>query len=224
MKEVINLEVFGQTVACDRMRQTFNFYNEQLIHKDKKIDYLFIGDSITEQWDVRLYFDGLGFIVNRGIGGDVTKYLLKRAEADIFQLNPKNLVFLAGINDIITCSPDLCWRKEGADKNEVLNAAEENIGTIMKRCKEQGIKGYFCSVLPIDMCLPYSSFGLEPLVLSLNDRIRALCQKFEMTYVDYHSELCAEDGLHIKDGYTCDGVHPNAICYEKMETILKRYL
>lgn len=224
MKEFIKLEPFGVAVACDKMRATFNAHNEQIFNEGKIVDYLFIGDSITELWDLHLYFDGFGFIVNRGIGGDTTKYLLKRAEADIFQLNPKNLVFMAGINDIISCSPDLWWKQAGADKETVLKEATENIEAIMVRCQEKGIKGYFCSVIPTDFCVPYNGFGLEVLVLKLNENIKALAKKYGMVFVDYYSEVCAEDGLHIREGYTYDGVHPNPACYAQMAKILKKYI
>ena len=224
MKEVIKLQPFSVSVACDRLRATFNAHNEQLVFENKKIDFLFIGDSITEQWDTRAYFDDLGFTVNRGVGGDSTVYIAKRAEADIFQLNPKNLVFLAGINDILTCAPDLWWKRAGADEETVLEQAEENIRAVMQRCKEKGINGYFCSVLPTDFCVPYNGFGLEVLVLRLNEKIQALCARNKMVFVDYYGALCTDDGLHIKGGYTYDGVHPNAVCYAEMAKILKKYI
>ena len=224
MKETIKPGMFGKTVACDKLRTTFDFQNEQIIYSGKIVDYLFIGDSITEIWDTHLAFDDLRFIVNRGIGGDVTEYLLKRADADIFQLNPAKVVFLAGINDILTCAPSLWWKTDGADKSTVIKTAKNNIRAIMKKCKEKGIKGYFCSVLPTDFCVPYNEFGLEKVILSLNDKIKKMCSEYGMTYVDYYTELCKDDGLHIKDGYTYDGVHPNPVCYGIMAKILRRYL
>ena len=224
MQEFIKLNTFGVAVACDRMRATFNAQNEQLFNAGKAIDYLFMGDSITELWDVHLHFDGLGFLVNRGIGGDSTEYICKRADADIFQLNPKNLVFMAGINDIISCSPDLWWKEQGADKETVLKKAGENIEKIMQGCQNRGIRGYFCSVLPTDFCVPYNGFGLEELVLKLNENIKALAEKYGVVFVDYYRGVCAEDGLHIREGYTYDGVHPNPVCYAEMAKILKKYI
>lgn len=215
---------FGENAPCDRMRPTYDAQNEQLIYKNQQIDILFIGDSITEMWDLNLYFGKYGFVVNRGICSDFTKYILKRAEADIFQLNPKALVHLAGINDIITCSPNLWYRTDGAQKAKVLSDAAENIAEIMKMCKERGVRGYFCSVLPTDFCVPYNSFGLEAVVLELNEKIKSACTESGMVYVDYYSRLCDVDGMHIKDGLTRDGVHPTAECYEIMAGILGEYL
>ena len=224
MKEIIKPGMFGKSVACDKLRTTFDFQNEQLLFSGRQIDVIFFGDSIMEMWNTSLAFEGLGFTVNRGIGGDVTEYLLKRADADVFQLNPKSIVFLAGINDILTCAPNLWWKTEGADKESVIRNANRNICEIMRKCKERGIKGYFCSVLPTDFCVPYNGFGLEKVILSLNDKIQKSCLEYGMTYVDCYTKLCKDDGLHIKDGYTYDGVHPNPVCYEIMANLLRGYL
>ena len=223
-RQVLKPGAFGRSVPCDARRQVFDAQNEQILRSGKQVDCLFFGDSITEMWDVNLRFGFLGTTVNRGVGGDMTQYLLKRSEADVFQLSPKRLVFLAGINDILTTAPDLWWKIEGAAPDAVLSSAKENIATLMKRCRELGIRGYFCSVLPTDFCVPYCDFGLEEQVLALNEVIKRLCEEYGMTYVDYYSALCDETRMHIRKGLTYDGVHPNADGYEIMADVLKKAL
>ena len=80
----------------------------------------------------------------------------------------------------------------------------------------------FGSVLPTDFCAPYNSFGIEEMILQVNEGIRALCKQHNMVYVDYYSELCTSDGLHITDGFTHDGVHPNSKAYSIMANKLKK--
>lgn len=217
---IIKPENLSVVAHCDTLRPIFDKENEQLIYKGIKPDVVFIGDSITHMWELPLYFKELGYLVNRGIGSDITAHILYRSDADVFQLKPKKLVYLAGINDIITTSPNLWTKKAGADRRIVVDNAEANIIEMMKRCKNNGVEGYFCSVLPTSFCIPYSDFALEELTVELNGRIKLACEGLGMTYVDYHSALVKEDGLHIKDGLTDDGVHPIPECYDIMAKIL----
>lgn len=223
-KSIIKPGAFGHSAACDIRRQVFDAHNEQILASEQVVECLFLGDSITEMWDVHLWFEAMGYIVNRGIGGDITEHILRRSEADAFQLSPKKLVYLAGVNDLLGTCPDLWWRREGSDPSEVLSKAEQNIVAMMKRCAEAGIDGYFCSVLPTDFCVPYNGFGLEKMILTLNEKIKNACDSLGMTYVDYYSALCDETGMHIRDGLTYDGVHPTAAGYAIMAEVLKQQL
>ena len=78
MMNVISPGYFGNSVAADSRRGEFDYKNESLLRAKTKIDYLFIGDSITHYWEVSDYFDMTrSTFINRGIGGDVTNYLSK---------------------------------------------------------------------------------------------------------------------------------------------------
>lgn len=63
------------------------------------MDIVFIGDSITEGWDVRREFGDLGNTVNRGISGDVIDIIEKRFAADVLQLKPRVAVINGGVNN-----------------------------------------------------------------------------------------------------------------------------
>lgn len=220
MKEQIKPGFFGKKAAADDSRRMFDIKNQQLLGCSKEIDIAFIGDSITQGWEIDAYFDSsIGFVLNRGIGSDTTEYILKRADADVFQFHPKKLVYMAGINDLIEACPDAWWREPGRDMSRVLDEIEHNIEAFMQKCGDT--KAYFCSVLPTDFCSPYNSFGLEAVIRSLNARIYALCEKYGTTYVDYYSGLCTDDGMKIRNGLTFDGVHPNYYGYKIMSDILK---
>ena len=88
MKEQIKPGTFGKSVAADAYRAGFDLLNSQVLYSKKRPDILFIGDSVTNWWDLNLYFGDLGYVLNRGIGGDTTEYILKRSDADVFQLEP----------------------------------------------------------------------------------------------------------------------------------------
>jgi len=60
---------------------------------------VFLGDSITSNWDLAKYFPGKPYI-NRGISGQTTPQMLLRFRADVIALEPRVVVILAGTNDI----------------------------------------------------------------------------------------------------------------------------
>jgi len=60
---------------------------------------VFLGDSITEAWDLSVFFKGKPY-VNRGIRGQTTPQILLRFRQDVIALKPGIVVVLAGTNDI----------------------------------------------------------------------------------------------------------------------------
>ena len=58
----------------------------------------------------------------------------------------------------------------------------------------------------------------------VNGKIQALCQKYNVRYVDYYSALQDENAPRIREGLTFDGVHPNYRGYRIMCDILKRMI
>jgi hypothetical protein len=60
---------------------------------------VFMGDSITDGWNLGQYFPDEPYI-NRGISGQTTPQMLLRFRADVIDLKPKAVVILAGTNDI----------------------------------------------------------------------------------------------------------------------------
>src|SRR5579884_2555591 len=60
---------------------------------------VFMGDSITDAWDLAASFPGKSY-VNRGISGQTTPQMLIRFRPDVIDLKPKVVVILAGTNDI----------------------------------------------------------------------------------------------------------------------------
>ena len=100
-EQLIKPGMFGDNAPADRLRGRFDFWNEEVIREDVAVGTVFMGDSITELWQLDAYFaPSDGVILNRGIGGDITTHMAKRFEADVLQLRPRNVVILAGTNDV----------------------------------------------------------------------------------------------------------------------------
>ena len=88
--QVVNPGLFSVGVAADSRRGEFDFGNESLVLQEMRPDFVFIGDSITHLWELQAFFGSTGkVLINRGIGGDISTYVLKRFEADVIQLQPK---------------------------------------------------------------------------------------------------------------------------------------
>lgn len=50
------LEYFSEDVAADKNRKEFDIKNHTLCYTNQRPDFLFIGDSITEYWELNAYF------------------------------------------------------------------------------------------------------------------------------------------------------------------------
>ncbi len=208
--------LFGKAVAANNRRMEFDFKNEQLLHLNQPIDILFIGDSITELWDMNAYLKTDAFFVNRGIGGDVSEYLLKRFDADCIQLKPKTCILMIGTNDITKTHFDPWWKEPGESEEKVLSDYKNNILKMVDKCDRAGIQLILCSVIPSDIAPPYEKEIRWKMTKEMNEFLQSLGK----TYVDYHSVL-TNDGKRIKAGYSLDGIHPNAVAYELMAQKLK---
>ncbi len=218
--EIIRPGMFGTSYSADSKRRLFDFLNHQILTKGKIPDFLFIGDSITEYWDLELYFQNAGFIVNRGIGGDISSIILKRFDADALQLKPKNIIYLAGCNDLMATHYDYWWKCPGREEKEAIEELLDNTEAIIKKCG--GINLYICSVLPSALCVPYDAEKFNDNILTVNKALKKLCEKYSVSYIDYHSALCGPDKKTVMDNITYDGIHPNPEGYEIMAGVLKK--
>ena len=217
MKEQIIPGFFGTSASADVRRTEFDILNEQYLTSDKKADVVFFGDSITQHWDLNLYFNPNVLKMNRGIGGDNTVHAAMRFDADVLQLDAEIIVMLLGINDLLTTAPDLWWRRPGANPNIVMQKIEESFRDMLNKCKDK--KVYICSLLPQNIAPPYDKEGFKRLILKTNKILKDICKEYGAEYVDYYSVLQKDDLL--PDELSHDGIHPNGKCYKIMADILK---
>ncbi|MEO5922357.1 MAG: SGNH/GDSL hydrolase family protein [Bryobacteraceae bacterium] len=193
---------------------------------------VFMGDSITDFWNLEQYFPGKPY-VNRGIGGQTTPQMLVRIYPDVIELKPTAMVVLAGINDIA--------RNTGPSTPEMI---QQNIMAMTELAQHQGIKVILCSVMPVSDYpflraqnappanpAPQGPGGGGPPrtkmtgshppadILNLNAWMKDYAAKVKATYVDYFGAVVDERGW-LKDAYSTDGLHPNAEGYKVMTVVL----
>lgn len=190
---------------------------------------VFLGDSITDFWNLAEYFPGKPY-VNRGISGQTTAQMLVRAFPDVIELKPAALVLFAGINDVS--------RNTGPSTAEMV---QQNIMAITELAQHRGIKVVLCSLLPVSdepflrqqnaPPSPTPSGGGAPPrirmteghppadILRLNAWMKDYAAQVGAVYADYFSAFVDQRGW-LKDGYSTDGLHPNAEGYKLMAPIV----
>ena len=77
-----------------------------------------------------------------------------------------------------------------------------------------------CSVLPVFGGNQAVAQAYNDQVLRLNRRLYALCVDTGVRYVDYHSQMTAEDGRTLRADLSWDGVHPHVLGYNRMANAL----
>ena len=166
---------------------------------------VFLGDSITDGWKLTQFFPGKLY-VNRGIGGQTTSQMLVRVFPDVIDLKPAALIVLAGTNDIS--------RNTGPQTPAMV---EENIQAITELAQAHGIKVILCSLAPVSDYTARKQTEHRPPadILKLNAWLREYAAKAHLVYVDYYAALVDDKGM-LRDGFSEDGLHPNAKGYELM--------
>lgn len=204
----------GANGAADVRRGFFDSWNEQTIREDREVGTVFIGDSITELWNLHAYFNpALGEIIeNRGISGDLASVMARRFEADVIQLRPRNVVILAGTNDVA----DLIRADKPDD--EIISTVTAAIEAMMDAALAADIQVFVCSILPTndDYRLHEKRTTLRA---RINERLKAACQARGCIYVDYASEMRDTHG-NLRKGLSRDGLHPHSAGYKIMARVL----
>lgn len=171
---------------------------------------IFIGDSITQFWDLNAYFPGKGYI-NKGIAGQKSSEIYARFQSEVIDAYPGTVVILAGTNDLI--------------RNVSGSIAESNILSMVSQARAAGIKVVVCTVPPVapDITNQGSQFAGN-----FNPAIEAFDASITLDFIihsdcDYHRVLSDANGLPLP-GVLRDGIHPSPAGYALMKQEVERFL
>ena len=179
---------------------------------DNYNNYLFLGDSITEFYDLDKYFPNMP-VVNSGISGNTTEDILNDMKERVYDYKPDKVILLIGTNDLI----------HNISVEEVISNIEEIITKIKENEPKADI--YVQSIYPVNDNLDEEMVSVRDNedIMKINDSIEKYCQDHDCTYINMYDLLTDEDG-NFNEEYTEDGLHPNDKCYEVITKELKKYL
>ena len=169
---------------------------------------VFLGDSITREWDLAESFPGEPY-VNRGISGQTTEQMLLRIFQDVLDLKPSAMILHAGTNDI--------HRNTGP---ETLQMVEDNVQAMTELTQAHGIKVILCSITPTRDTGAEKLSETRPLadILRVNNWLKEYAVKSGAIYCDYFSALADKKGT-FKEEFSDDGLHPNVKGHEVMASL-----
>ena len=189
------------------IRAVQEYYNQKLllydeenkIYSDYEVDIAFIGDSLTDGYDVEKYYPEYK-VENRGIGGDTTHGLLARLDVSVYQLKPKVIVMLIGANNFDTMLEDY---------EDIIIGIKENLPET---------KLVICSLTSMGG----EHWGKNNQKAAFNNvKVKAYAEKHGCSYVDLFTALLNFETNEIYEHYTTDGGHLTPEGYEVFTSCVK---
>ena len=160
-------------------------------YADYEVDVAFLGDSLTDGYDVAAYYPQY-VVSNRGIGGETTFGLEARLQVSVYDLKPKVAVLLIGANNMDTMMENyediILGMKENLPETEIVVLSLTSISG------EWGRK--------------------NRLAISNNVFLKMIAKRNGCSFVDLYSALLNPETGEIYAEYTTDGGHLTARGYE----------
>ena len=160
------------------------YTQENELYADYEVDAAFIGDSLTDGYDVKRFYPDI-IVSNRGIGGDTTFDLEARLEVSLYDLKPKVVVMVIGANNFNTMFDNY---------EQILIGYKTNLPNTR--------------VILLSLTSMSMEWGKNNDIANENNiKIKALAEKYSFEYVDLYSALLNEETKEIYPEYTIDGGH-----------------
>ena len=167
------------------------YEEENAKYADYEIDVAFLGDSLTDGYDVAKFYPNYR-VSNRGIGGDTTVGLEERMQVSLYDLKPKVAVMLIGANNMDTMFDNY---------EDILIGFRENLPET--------------KIILLSLTSMSGEWGKRNQLAAYNNvKIKMLAQKYSYTYVDLYSALMNLETGEIYSEYTTDGGHLTERGYE----------
>ena len=199
--------------SIDDLNNTLEDNKEDIEKLDKNyINYLFLGDSITDFYDLEKYYEGLP-VVNSGISGNTTEDILNDMKGRVYDYNPSKVFLLIGTNDLIH---DVSIDDISTNIEKIVNDINSN---------EPQSEIYVESVYPVNDNLDEDMVDVRNNddIMKINEKIKKYCDDKGYTYINMYDKLLDDDG-NFNEEYTDDGLHPNSRGYEVITEEIKKYL
>ena len=178
---------------------------------------VFLGDSLTDYYDLDEYFGTSYNLVNSGKGGNTTDDILSDMKERVYRYNPSKVFILIGINDM----------KKQKSNDYIYNNIIKIVNEIKKNRK--------CAEIYVESLYPINESNDERIsrqsivnrsnkkIDEINSRLKKTFNKSDVHYIDINSKLKDEEN-NMKIEYTKEGVHLSKEGYEKVTKLLIRYI
>ena len=177
------------------------FQEENQEYAHKTVDAVFLGDSLTDGYDVKSYYPEYT-VLNRGIGGHTTIWLEKRLDVSLYSVKTKVAIMLIGANNMETMF--------------------ENYQRILQSFKENVPK---TKIILLSLTSMGREWGKKNQLAAYNNvKIKKLAEQYGFEFVDLYSALLNLEDGEIFDEYTTDGGHLTPKGYEVLTNCIKPVL
>ena len=187
-----------------------NIYNIETKPYD---NIVFLGDSLTEQYPIDLYFEDLP-VINSGVGAQATYDLIKDLDNLVYKYNPSIVIVQAGINDM----------RYGKSNDEIIKGIKDIVNEIKKNRPKATV--YVESLYPVNNS-DNKKIDRERVDCRSNEDIvlinKALKEYYKNNYIDVHKELLDDNNL-LNIDYTKDGIHITEECYIIISAAIRSHL
>lgn len=211
IKIINQLEVNNKQMEENKSKITVPYYNQRVIQfsneKKTKNQIVFLGDSITEGFDLEKYFNNHQ-LINRGIIGDSTKGILNRL-SQITEIKPRKIFIMIGVNDLLRGNPN----------NKIVENYKKIISDIKTNSKN--------SEIIIQTILPVNENNMNTInknIIEINKKLKEIAKKENLLFIDLYDLYLDKTG-NLNMEFSTDGLHLNEKGYEiwtkKIEKIVK---
>ena len=173
------------------------YEDENLLYGDYEVDVAFLGDSLTDGYDLATYYPQY-VVSNRGIGGDTTKTLEQRLQVSVYDLKPKVVVMLIGANN----------------PHDMFDNYEDILLGLRRNLPET-------EIILLSLTAMGDEWGRNNQVAAYNNvKIELLAKKYGFFFVDLFTPLYDVDKGEVYEGYTVDGGHFTPLGYENVTMLV----
>jgi hypothetical protein len=185
--------------------------NERRLEERAFPDVVFMGASITRQWNPEGKLGDID-VAQRGVGGQWPSHYLIRFKADVIDLKPRAVVIKACS---ITFRPGVHMDGTRRAVLDMIDLAEQH-----------GIQPILATSLPVraDGNTTYDGqgnkdkSGINGKMLPYNDWLRELARERGLVVMDFFAGMADDEGFLPRD-LAMDDIHPNAAGHERMTEI-----
>lgn len=218
LKKILQIILVSILVLITLLSIVGSIINKNKLSRLKVQDenIVFFGDSITEGYNVKEFFEEYR-VVNSGISGHTTENLIERIDSDLYDYNPSIVVIQIGTNDI----------RSGIKDEDIINNIKKIIKGIRKNRHNARI--LIESIYPLnrEMDLEYwkdvNTDYNNKHIIKINNELKKICKKEHIKYIDVYNKLLDDNG-NLKNIYSKEGLHLNDLGYYKVTKVIKEYL